>query len=212
MSYGVGGLVDGRTVEFDAGTSVLVTGESMRAREHLLDVLDDVSGSETVIYITTGQGAAVAVSTFESRGVDPSIRLGVVDASGSEDGGVDGLPVEQLGSPGDLTGMSLGFAKIAQRFEQAGSGDRIRVGLSSISTLLMYADVQTVFRFLHVFTSRIRSGGLLGVFLLDPGMHDEQTVNTVRAIFDCELRVGEEEVELLGSGYRIEEADEPATE
>jgi hypothetical protein len=209
MSYGVGGLEANRSVTFDAGTSVLVTGETMRARETLLDVLDDVSGAETIVYITTAQGARAAVSAFEARGVDPSIRLGVVDASGSDEPPVDGLPVERLGSPGDLTGMSLGFAKIAQRFEQAGSGDRIRVGLTSISTLLMYADVQTVFRFLHVFTSRIRSGGLLGAFVLDPGMHDDQTVNTVRAIFDCELRVDEDGVELVGSGYQIEEDELP---
>jgi hypothetical protein len=209
MSYGVGGLEANRSVTFDAGTSVLVTGESMRAREALLDVLGDVSGAETIVYITTTQGAHAAVSAFESRGVDPGIRLGVVDASGSDEPPLEGLPVERLGSPGDLTGMSLGFAKIAQRFEQAGSGDRIRVGLTSISTLLMYADVQTVFRFLHVFTSRIRSGGLLGAFVLDPGMHDDQTVNTVRAIFDCELRVSEDGIELIGSGYEIEEDELP---
>lgn len=213
MSYGVGGLVEGKTVQFDDGTSVLVTGTADQARERLLDILEDVAGSETAVYITTDQGARSAVSAFEERGVDPSIRLGVVDASGSEEQGVDGIPVEQLGSPGDLTGMSLGFAKIAQRFEQAGSGGRIRVGLTSISTLLMYADVQTVFRFLHVFTSRIRSGGLFGVFVLDPGMHDDQTVNTVRAIFDCELRVTGDGVELVGSGYQIEErGDESADE
>jgi hypothetical protein len=207
MRYEVSNLDDGRTVRFDPGTSVLIMGESARARESLLDVLDDVSGSETIVFITTGHGVRSTVSSFESRDIDPSIRLGVVDASGSDESGPEGVPVEKLGSPGDLTGISLGFAKIAQRFEQAGSGDRIRVGLTSISTLLMYADVQTVFRFLHVFTSRIRSGDLMGVFVLNPGMHDDQTVNTIRAVFDCELRVDEDGVELLGTGYRVEEEE-----
>jgi hypothetical protein len=201
MTYVVEGLTDS-TVRFDDGSSLLVTGSTSAGRTTALDVLDDISGSETVVLITTNDGASSAVDWFDQRGVDTTVRLGIVDASGSSTPVPDGLPVERLGSPGDLTGMSLGFAKLAQRFEQAGSGDRIRVGLVSVSTLLMYADVQTVFRFLHVFTSRIRSGGLLGVFTLEPGMHDDQTVNTVRAIFDSEAHVGEDgEVELRGTGF-----------
>ncbi|MFC7227512.1 hypothetical protein N0B31_08865 [Salinirubellus salinus] len=201
MTYVVEGLADS-TVRFDDGSSLLVTGPVGAGREAALDVLDDISGSETVVFISTNDGAASAVDWFGERGVDTTVRLGIVDASGSSMPVPEGLPVERLGSPGDLTGMSLGFAKLAQRFEQAGSGDRIRVGLVSVSTLLMYADVQTVFRFLHVFTSRIRSGGLLGVFTLEPGMHDDQTVNTVRAIFDCEARVDEDEtVDLRGTGF-----------
>jgi hypothetical protein len=201
MTYEVEGLTDA-PVRFDDGSSLLVTADMASGRGAALDVLDDISGSETVVFISTNDGAASVVDWFADRGVDTTVRLGVVDASGSETPVPDGLPVERLGSPGDLTGMSLGFAKLAQRFEQAGSGERIRVGLVSVSTLLMYADVQTVFRFLHVFTSRIRSGGLLGVFTLDPGMHDDQTVNTVRAIFDAEARVGPDgEVELRGTGF-----------
>jgi hypothetical protein len=201
MTYVVEGLTDS-TVRFDDGSSLLVTGNVGAGREAALDVLDDISGSETVVFISTNDGAASAVDWFAERGVDTTVRLGIVDASGSSTPVPEGLPVERLGSPGDLTGMSLGFAKLAQRFEQAGSGDRIRVGLVSVSTLLMYADVQTVFRFLHVFTSRIRSGGLLGVFTLEPGMHDDQTVNTVRAIFDSEARVDEDgTVDLRGTGF-----------
>jgi hypothetical protein len=201
MTYVIEGLTDS-TVRFDDGSSLLVSGDMAAGREAALDVLDDIEGSETVVFISTNDGVSSAVDWFDGRGVDTTVRLGVVDASGSETPVPDGLPVERLGSPGDLTGMSLGFAKLAQRFEQAGSGDRIRVGLVSVSTLLMYADVQTVFRFLHVFTSRIRSGGLLGVFTLDPGMHDDRTVNTVRAIFDAEARVGPDgEVELRGTGF-----------
>jgi hypothetical protein len=65
----------------------------------------------------------------------------------------------------------------------------------------MYSEVQTVFRFLHVFTSRIQSAGLFGVFALDPGMHDAQTVNTIRAIFDAEARIDDGTITLSGSGF-----------
>ena len=65
----------------------------------------------------------------------------------------------------------------------------------------MYGELQTVFRFLHVFTSRIRSAGLFGLFALDPGMHEEKATNTIRAIFDAEASVSEDGVDLRGSGY-----------
>lgn len=56
--------------------------------------------------------------------------------------------------------------------------------LHSLSTLLMYADLQTVFRFLHVFTGRIQSVGGLGVFTIDADAHDDRTMNTIKQLFD----------------------------
>jgi len=187
-------------VSFAPGTNLLVSGASGEAESMLLDVLADGPPGETRVLITTNPSADWLLSELRDRGTDPTTGLGIVDATGGNSD-VGGVPVERIGSPGDLTGISLEFAKLVQRFEQSGAGDRIRIGVASVSTLLMYSDVQTVFRFLHVFTSRIQSAGLFGVFTLDPGMHDEQTVNTVRAIFDAEVRVEDGTVTLNGNGF-----------
>ncbi|MFB6207074.1 MAG: hypothetical protein ABEJ05_11170 [Haloglomus sp.] len=203
MSYETTSL-SGETVAFDEGTSLLVTGSSMDVQEQIYDVLSGAGdGDETAIIITTDRSASEVAQAFQRREAFDSSRVGFIDCTGNEGAEeVGGAPVRRLGSPGDLTGMSLEFAKLVERFEDAGAGDRVRVGLASISTLLMYTDVRTAFRFLHVFTSRIRSGQLFGVFGMDPGMHDQQTVNTVRAVFDCEARIGEgDDVDLRGSGF-----------
>lgn len=209
MSYETTALLEDRTVAFDEGTSLLVSGASMVAQERLYDVLGEANGAdETAIAITTDGGSQDVIRSLENRASFDAGRVGIIDCTGregSED--LQGVPVRRLGSPGDLTGMSLEFAKLVDRFEDAGTGDRARVGLATISTVLMYTDVRTAFRFLHVFSSRIRSGGLFGVFAMDPGMHDQQTVNTVRAVFDCEARVDEDEgadVDLRGSGFTTE--------
>jgi len=179
----------------------------MVVQERLYDVLGEANGAdETAIVITTDGGAGDAVRSLDDRGAFDARRVGIIDCTGREGPeDLQGAPVRRLGSPGDLTGMSLEFAKLVDRFDDAGAGDRARVGLATISTVLMYTDVRTAFRFLHVFTSRIRSGGLFGVFAMDPGMHDQQTVNTVRAVFDCEARVDEEgeDVDLRGSGFTM---------
>jgi hypothetical protein len=65
----------------------------------------------------------------------------------------------------------------------------------------MYTELRTMFRFLHVFTARIRSGDMLGVFALDPTMHEEKTHNTIRAVFDCEAEIEGSEVTLSGTGF-----------
>lgn len=205
MAYRVEDLVTDTTVTLEPGVSVLISGSSAAAEDRLLDVLaGGAAAGETGIVISTIRGARDIIAALRERdGIDPA-RIGIIDCT--ESGGtVDHeVPVEQLSSPGDLTGISLEFAKFVRRFETTGQADHIRVGLSSVSTLLMYTEVQTTFRFLHVFTSRISAASMLGVFSLDPEMHDPQTVNTVRAIFDCEAILTDGEVTLRGSGYSVE--------
>lgn len=203
MTYTLSSLGDEDVTVAD-GTSVLFRGPSARTESLLYDsVAEGIEAGEAAIVISTNRNGERVVEALAERDALVADRLGVVDcASGEEEPGeLRGVPVRQLSSPGDLTGMSLEFAKLLQGFEQQGAEGDVRVGLSTISTLLMYNEVRTVFRFLHVFSSRIRSAGLLGLFTLDPAMHDDQTTNTVRTIFDAEVEPTESGVELVGSAF-----------
>jgi len=204
VSYEVPGLQADRRLWFAPGTNLLVSGASSESESVLLDVVAEAPSDEPSVGITMNRPADWVVSAFHDRGRDPEGTLGIVDATGQGSSVDSGVLVERTGSPADLTGISLEFAKLVKQFEGVGSGDRVRVGLASISTLLMYSEVQTVFRFLHVFTSRIQSAGLFGVFALDPGMHDDRVVNTVRAVFEAEARIEDGSVELVGDGFREE--------
>jgi len=55
----------------------------------------------------------------------------------------------------------------------------------------MYSDLQTVFRFLHVFTGRIQSADALGVYVIDSTAHDDQTMNTLKQLFDAVIELEE---------------------
>lgn len=185
---------------FEDGTSLLVTGSSTQVRGVVFDVLADAhEHREGTVVIATDRNASYVADSLAERSdaYDPSL-LGVVDTT-AQSPDLDGVAIESLGSAGDLTGISLGTAKLIRRLD--GENRPIRLGLVSISTLLMYVDLQTVFRFLHVFTSRVSSGGWLGVFALDPDMHDEKAVSTIRAAFDAELRVSDDgTVQAVGDG------------
>ncbi|MFC7233786.1 DUF7504 family protein [Halosegnis marinus] len=206
MSYGTPSFGD---VTFSPGASVLLTGEAAGTRGLLYDaVADGLAEGESAVVITTNDAPERVVAALDDRtDLDPE-RLALVDATGEgEDTRVDGITVRAVGSTGDLTGLSLAFAKQLKLLEERGSADRVRVGLDSVSTLLMYSEVQTVFRFLHVFTSRLGSADLFGLFTLTPGMHDDQETNTVRTLFDSEAAVSDDEVALRGSGYASPPSD-----
>jgi len=194
VSFSVDGF-DG-PVAFDPGTSLLVTGSSALTDERLLDAVSP-DGAETVIVITTNMGASQVVDELVKRGADPD-DIGIIDCT-SQDSEVEDARVRQLSSPGDLTGISLEFAKLLDEGEGPGN---VRVGFADVSTVLMYSEQRTLFRFLHVFTARVGSGEMFGVFAMDPGMHDEKAYNTIRAVFDAEAEATNEGLtSLRGTGF-----------
>lgn len=195
MSYRAGGI--GETTTFDDGVSLLMTGPSAKTKERILDAVAPET-NERAIVITTNLGAETVVRELERRGTDRT-QVGVIDCTNT-DSEVTDVTVKNLNSPGDLTGISLEFAKLLDQNSERDSV-RARVGLESVSTALMYTELRTMFRFLHVFTARIRSGDMLGVFSLDPTMHEEQAYNTIRAVFDCEAQFDSDTVSLSGTGF-----------
>lgn len=193
MSYRVAGLGDPMT--FEAGSNLLLTGNSLDTDERLLDSISPDDNERTIV-ITANMDVSTIVTELESRGAERE-QLDVIDCTTTEST-PDEYEVRKLNSPGDLTGISLEFAKLLENDEEMS----VRVGMSSISTALMYTELRTLFRFLHVFTSRIRSGEMFGVFAMDPSMHEDQATNTIRAVFDAEARIDDDgTVSVRGTGY-----------
>jgi KaiC/GvpD/RAD55 family RecA-like ATPase len=177
----------------DPGTNVLVTGPPLTGKRSIaLRILS--SG------IDTGDGA-VAVTTKD--GADTILRelpddadVGVVDCVTKQRGvgAVEENPrIKYASSPVDMTGIGIKLSEFLQEFYDARGLARNRVLLHSISTLLMYSDLQTVFRFLHVFTGRIQSTEALGIYVIDSTSHDDQTMNTLKQLFNAVIEVREGE-------------------
>ena len=195
MSYRVDGFAEASV--FDNGVSVLLTGASTLGRERLFDAVAPDDGERSVV-ITMDTGAETVVKELERRGADRA-QIGIIDCTNS-DSDIEGVSVRNLNSPGDLTGISLEFAKLLDQ-DTENDSVRARIGVASISTALMYTELRTMFRFLHVFTARIRSGDMFGVFSMDPSMHEEKAHNTIRAVFDCEAKLTDDSVTLSGTGF-----------
>lgn len=181
-----------------AGTNLLVLGSSIIGSDDCVwDVLEyGVDSGQPGIVVTTAR----LPSNRQTDG------LFVVNCSGSsQTGGVPPARTQQIGSPSDLTGIGIGWVKCARAIgSEATAG--LRVGLTSISTLLQYVDSDRVFNFLHVLTGRLTAAGYLGVFTLDPASHDDVVVNQIKSQFDGVVELEETEdgitAELIGRAGR----------
>lgn len=199
-----GVLAEGMLEEVPAGTNLAVVGPAMTGKRELaLQLLAAGYESGDGILCITTDSAATVCDNLE-RHVDSldRDRVGVVDTTGSDGRGLLNVTIENISSPSDLTGISIGTSKLSKHFKQRGITD-IRYGLISVSTLLQYLDSRKVFRFLHVYTKRISETGGFGIYTLDNDSHDPQVVNTIMGQFDgvIELRDAEAGREFRVRGF-----------
>ncbi|WP_423998730.1 RAD55 family ATPase [Haloarcula salina] len=190
-------------LEFDAlsqvrpGSSILISGPAMSGKQRLAyDILaDGMDGGDGAVVVTTGDGAGDVVEEFRSLVPEMNdAQLGVIDCRG--DGGdqdaVGNAHTHHVSSPGDLTGIGIGITKALEGLHNAGN-DRGRLALISLSTMLTYTDKKTVFKFCHVLSSRLDSAGYIGVFTIDSGAHDDQTLQVIKQAFDGMIDVRDAE-------------------
>lgn len=205
--YDISGILPVGTVsELEPGTSLLIAGPAMSGKNDLaMDLLAaGLDGHNGLLMVTTDDTAMACIDDLDGRVESfDTDRVGVVDCSGSGDQrALRNIATRRVASPGDLTGISIGTAKLMQELTGQEVSD-VRHGLVSVSTLLQYLELNTVFKFLHVYTARIADTDGLGIFTIDSSAHDDQTINTVLGEFDgvIELRetdTGERELRVRG--------------
>lgn len=176
----------------EPGTNLLVAGPAMSGVQRLALrlVTDGNDLGEGMMFVTTNDSGEKLLNECDQlcNGVNRS-RYGIVDCV-SRQQGLDQFSdrVETVSSPADLTGIGIGFSGLYQNINQ-NSGQRVRAGLYSLSTLLMYSDFQSVSRFVHTLGGRITTADGLGVFLIDPTTQDERVIRTIAQFCDGRIDV-----------------------
>jgi len=209
-AYDVSGVLPGELLDsVPAGTNLGVVGPSMTGKRELAIRLlsTGFEAGDGVLCITTKDDVSRILDSFERHvpSLDRS-RIGVIDCSGSVNRQMFRAMTERVSSPSDLTGISIGMAKLSQQFERRGITD-VRHGLISVSTLLRYLSPGRVFKFLHIYTRRVQDTNGFGVYTLDDDAHDPQVVNTITGQLDGVVRLRETdsadlEFQLRGFGRR----------
>jgi len=190
--------------DFDAigrlkeGSNIMLIGPPMSGKEVILNHLMNsfTTNNETaVIIITTHEPATQIIERLKE--IIPALsfsNIGIVDCVSKTvgDSEVDLGNIEFVSNPADLTAIGV---KISQFFEDLffkKNFRKLQLHFNSLSTILLYSKVQTVFRFLHVLTGRIKAAKGLGIFVMDSRMHDEKTINTLKQLCDGIIEIKSE--------------------
>lgn len=195
---GIGDLIEAAS----DGASFLISGPPLTGK---YDLLVRLLSAGRAIAVSTDTDVTTLRADFGELS-NPEL-LSVVDcasrARGVETPELDG--VRYVPGPGNLTRIGTAFTTLLDQH----SDEPIRVGLHSISPLLMYAELRSVYRFLQVFTGQVQSAGGLCIGTFDPTMHDDSTVNTVLDPFDArvETRIHEGTREARVTGLDPESSD-----
>jgi len=174
--YDVGDQLPVETVP--PGTNLMVAGPALTGKREL---------ARSLLAAGCRQGEAAAVvgtrdSVKSLKRHSPDIwnavrdgRGGIVDCVTRQAGESveDEDLVKYVSSPGDVTEIGIRLGGIFQRLQR--EDVRARFAVSTVSTMLMYADVRRVYRFLHVYAGHVERLDWLGIGVLD---------NSNREMFD----------------------------
>lgn len=192
---GIPGL-DEALPQVRGGSNFLVVGPPMSGKEVLVHsaTYSGLSEGEAAIMVSTGLSGEDLWKWFQTNGMDLEAskgRVGLVDCVSQTIGLSvgDTERIKRVSSPVNLTGISVAITGFFEEFWMKRGVRKARLSIHSLSTMLMYSNLQTVFRFLHVFTGRIKSADALGFYVIEQGMHDDQTMNTLKQLADGVIEV-----------------------
>ncbi len=176
-------------LEFDGNVMIYglpLIGKTILARNIFLSKLKEGYGG---VYITTNDTGEDVLDWFK----DFDVNFKVIDCISKTiyPDSADTEFIKRVASPIDLTGISVWTSRFLDSYFRSGKRDVI-ILLDSLSTLLMYTNPQTVYRFLHVVTRRIRATKAKALYIVQKDMHEERTITTLKHMFDGVIEVKEE--------------------
>ncbi|HID42224.1 MAG TPA: DUF835 domain-containing protein [Archaeoglobaceae archaeon] len=162
-----------------------MVGKSILVRNLFSDKIKEGYGG---IFITTRAPPEEIIEWFSSKGIDGFKIIDCVSKTFMQD--LADEPNIKRVTVMDLTGITVRVNELFKEF--LGNENKAVVAFDSLSTLLMYLNEQTVLRFLHVFSSRIRASGAVAFYVVEEGMHDERTIAALKQLFDGVVELREE--------------------
>lgn len=181
--------------DLDSGTNVVVSGPTAAgARRVALSLATAGDPEEGLLLVAADVGGASLLAHCES--LDGSLereRVAVVDCSGTDDDQRRfAAAVGEIDGPGDVGAIGMETSRLYEELIERGH-DGIRVGVVSVSTLLLSSDLSTVSQFLHALTGRVVALGDVGVFLVDSTAGDRRATETLERFCDHRVTVRRED-------------------
>lgn len=171
----------------DAAENALVYGPAMSGKDRLAfeAVAESLAPGQTPVLVTTSDTAEQCRDRFAE--VTPGRRANrdvvVIEANDAtqSEGPTDGWTLA-VPSPADLTGVGIALTKSFERLDQIGTESPFVV-VDNLTTLLIYTDLDRVFRFVDTLNARVDESGRCVLYLLDDDAVDERTQKRLLQLF-----------------------------
>jgi hypothetical protein len=161
----------------EPGGQALVTVETMN---HVTNYCPD-EAFDNLLVATVRQPSAIENVVLE-RGFDPQ-NVGVVQVNGSEFTYAGDMWASKRVNPSDLTGVSIGISQAARHL----SANQGWFVFDNISTLLMYATEDRLFRLLSSVREQMANERVRGLYGIVPDAVSDRTYARFRSLFDREV-------------------------
>lgn len=176
------------------GSNIMLIGPSMCGKEVILNhaMQGSLTGNENAaIIVTTREPAMHMMERFKRNKSCLLSKIGFVDcvSKSIQHEAVENGNIRIVISPADLTNIGVKISQFIQDFFVRRNIKKIQLHFNSLSIILMYSNIQTVFRFLHILTGRIKEMGALGIYVVDSGVHSQQTIATLKQLCDGIIEV-----------------------
>lgn len=184
--------------EIKKGSNIMLIGPPMSGKNVILNYISCysiVKNENAIITVATSESGTRFLELFKENKLNlPKERIGIVDCFTKSLGGnaIENEYTKIANSPADLTGINVKISQFFQDFFIKRNIRNIEVHINSLSTILMYSNIQVVFRFLHVLTARIKAAGALGIYVVDSGVHDEKEITTLKQLCDGIIEIKSE--------------------
>lgn len=135
---------------------------------------------DAAIAVTYRDGAAEWLDRVRGhrRNSAPIHVIAVGDGSPTE----STAAVDNVGNPGNLTGLEIAVSRVLDTFDE---DERVTLCFDSLTAFLQYVALEDAYRHLHALIERLWAAGVVGHFHIDPGAHDESTLNSLTGLFDA---------------------------
>jgi RecA-superfamily ATPases implicated in signal transduction len=182
---------DGATGGLDLRKTYLLVGNKESGKEEFLYRLASsaLSLKDAVVYTVTAKSYLDLINEFSSRSLNISQYLGnafkILDnfSRTNSPNLTDNNYAKVLNGPVDLTGLSVALSTVNSDFVKEGTS--VVNVLDSLSTLLVYNNPATIFRFLQFVCGKAKLSGVTSVFSLDDEMHSKDVNETVKSVADA---------------------------
>ncbi|MFC6757279.1 MULTISPECIES: DUF7504 family protein [Haloarcula] len=171
------------------GTNVIVMAPSLsdEKRTTCLDLQGaGPPGRLDVLHVTYSGTPSDLVAQWRDHHGELPGRMGIVvvgDQPGKQPSG-ENVPENVFvttANPNDITGLGM---RLNNYLNDHDDDSQLVACMDSMTEMLQFAELQPVFKFLHMFAGQLRDADAVAHFHLDPGAHDDQTVSRLKPLFD----------------------------